>query len=316
MNPARPVCVLVVDGGRSGCRARLRAPGGDTAEASGRGLPYARGPRAVQDILRALDDTITRLPSGRADVAVAGLAGVQERLELAPALAHRLVDRTGARRVVVTGDLVTSYAGALGVGPGVVVAAGTGAVAFAVGPDGRTARADGWGYLLGDEGSGCWIGRAGLAAALAHLDGRGGSLALRLRAEAVFGSVEALPELVHATDTPSQLIARFAPEVAAAAHAGDRVAGELWVQAGRLLARSAAAAAGGVLDARAAVASYTGGLFAAGELLLDPLRAELERCAPRLKLRPPAGDALDGGELLATADPLPDGFGYVHTTGA
>ena len=49
-------------------------------------------------------------------------------------------------------DAVTQYAGALGSQPGVVVAAGTGVIALAIGPTGAIVRSDGWGYILGDEG--------------------------------------------------------------------------------------------------------------------------------------------------------------------
>ncbi|MGO7983376.1 BadF/BadG/BcrA/BcrD ATPase family protein, partial [Rhizobium johnstonii] len=50
-------------------------------------------------------------------------------------------------------DSATAYLGALGNANGVVVAAGTGVVTFAVG-DRSVARVDGWGYLIGDAGSG------------------------------------------------------------------------------------------------------------------------------------------------------------------
>jgi hypothetical protein len=58
--------------------------------------------------------------------------------------------------------------------------------------------------------------------------------------------------------------------------------------------------------------SWAGGLFEAGDLLLPPLRAELARRAPQMELRPPAGGALDGAELLAGVDPLPAQLGQWH----
>jgi glucosamine kinase len=310
--------LLVLDGGRSGCRARARLPAGGAAEASGPPLPYVRGEDAPARMASALEEAMAELPVTRAEVVVAGLAGIFQHPEVAAPLAASLAERTDARRVVVTGDLVTSYAGALGLAagdgrlePGVVVAAGTGAVAFAVGPTGDIAHADGWGYLLGDEGGGFWIGRAGLAAALAHRDGRGGSATLLARAEARFGPVERLPELVHGTDAPSGLIAAFAREVAAAVDDGDRAAADIWQEAGRHLGRTAAAAAH-VLGGGHGTASYTGGLFASGQLLLEPFRNELARRCPHLDLRPPAGSALDGAELLAALDPFPSSLGHVH----
>jgi N-acetylglucosamine kinase-like BadF-type ATPase len=272
-----------------------------------------RGPAAAEAIARAVGETLTGLPPGRPDVVVAGLAGIGEHRHVGPPLAAAIAEQTGAHRVVVTGDLVTSYVGALGLEPGVVVAAGTGAVAFALGPDGRTGRADGWGYLLGDEGSGHWIGRAGLAAALASRDGLGGSPELRARAEARFGRVEDLPGLVHGSGSPGGVVAAFAPDVAAAAAAGDAVAAAIWVEAGCRLAAEAAAGQQVLGDGAGAVAC-TGGLMAAGELLLGPFREELARRAPQLVLRPAAGTALDGAEALADVDPLPPALGHEHLT--
>ncbi len=86
--------------------------------------------------------------------------------------------------MLVSDDAVTAHLGALGGEPGVVIVAGTGAIALAV--DEVAARADGWGTRLGDDGGGYWIGRAGLAAALRAHDGRGGSRELLARAMARF----------------------------------------------------------------------------------------------------------------------------------
>lgn len=307
--------ILSIDGGRSHCRVRVRPDAGPPVEVTGPALPSIGGPGSLPGILRALDEVLATLAHPRVQVTVAGLAGVLAQWEHAPGLAEALAARTGARRVIVTGDLVTAHAGALRLDPGVVLAAGTGAVAFALGPGGCTSRADGWGHLLGDEGSGFWIARAGLAAALAHRDGRGGSAVLHARAEALYGPLEHLPQTVHRDGQPVAAIARFAPEVAAAARAGDPLAAGLWTDAGRRLAAAAAAAARRVLREDAAPVSYTGGLFDAGELLLEPLRVELSRRAPGLTLRAPAGTALDGAELLATIQPLPGGLGYVHVVG-
>ena len=58
----------------------------------------------------------------------------------------------------MTNDAVTSYVGAIGFEPGAVVAAGTGVIALAGDRDGNFARSDGWGYILGDDGGGYYIG--------------------------------------------------------------------------------------------------------------------------------------------------------------
>ncbi len=84
-------------------------------------------------------------------------------------------------------DLRAAWAGAFALSPGIVVVAGSGSAAFGVSPDGREARAGGWGYLLGDEGAGWWIGREAIAAALRAQDGTGPATRLTARLPAHYG---------------------------------------------------------------------------------------------------------------------------------
>jgi N-acetylglucosamine kinase-like BadF-type ATPase len=75
--------------------------------------------------------------------------------------------------VHLVNDAVVALAGATAGRPGVVVNAGTGAIAFGVNERGESRRASGWGHILGDEGSGYDIGRRGIIASLRAHDGRG-----------------------------------------------------------------------------------------------------------------------------------------------
>ena len=59
---------------------------------------------------------------------------------------------------------------AFGSGPGVIVIAGTGSIAYGRNREGQTARAGGWGFAISDEGSGHWIGRTAVAAAIGAWD--------------------------------------------------------------------------------------------------------------------------------------------------
>jgi hypothetical protein len=81
------------------------------------------------------------------------LGGAEGRAALAKAL------RPLASRVRVLPDYEIAHLAAFGRGPGVVLVASTGSAAFARGADGRARRAGGYGPLLGDEGSGFWLGR-------------------------------------------------------------------------------------------------------------------------------------------------------------
>src|SRR4051794_31446875 len=113
---------LLIDGGQSGCRAAHLVDGVRGATISGPGLPRRGRDYAA---LRAL-------ARDGADVVAAGLTGfVGDAAAVAAALA--------APRVIVTDDAVIAHLGALGGEAGVVVVAGTGAIALAAGDEGTSA---------------------------------------------------------------------------------------------------------------------------------------------------------------------------------
>ncbi|MFJ3583414.1 N-acetylglucosamine kinase [Streptomyces sp. NPDC090127] len=262
-------------------------PGGiDAAHLLGQLLP------AVE----ALRDRAGAGPVVAVAVGAAGMATLGE--ELRAVLPGALRQALGVRSLALAADAVTAYVGALGQRPGAVVAGGTGLIAL--GTDLTTwRRADGWGHLLGDCGSGAWIGRAGLEAAMRAHDGRrGGSPALLARAEARFGPAAALPAALYPrTDRPA-VLAAFAPDVAGCATDGDPIATEILRQAAAHVAEAAAA----VCPAPGAYeVALTGGLFKLGDPLLVPLRAELAGQLPHARQTSAAGDPLDGALALAAA---------------
>ncbi|MFC4463334.1 N-acetylglucosamine kinase [Streptomyces xiangluensis] len=302
--------VLGVDSGGSGLRAVLAVKGGqdedrDTAPLKS-GEPVRTGPRGI-DAGHLVEQLVPMARQLMADAGIAtlravtvGAAGYTSlgdslRADLPSALAREL----GVRRLALAADGVTAYVGALGQRPGAVVAAGTGLIA--IGTDLTIwRRADGWGHLLGDNGSGAWIGRAGLDAALRAHDGRsGGSAPLLARGEAMFGPPGTWPgQLYPRTDRPAML-ASFAPEVAACAD-GDPVAADILAEAARHIADAARAVcpAGGEVSGEAQVA-LTGGLFKMGDPLLVPLRAALADRLPYARQVPAAGDPLAGAVRIA-----------------
>ena len=101
-----------------------------------------------------------------------GIAGVDRPDDAR--VVREIMKRIGykAKVLVVNDALVALEAGAPDQ-PGVVVIAGTGSIAYGRNEQNQAARAGGWGYMLGDEGSGYWIGRAALRAVLREADRRG-----------------------------------------------------------------------------------------------------------------------------------------------
>ncbi|CAG7618761.1 N-acetylglucosamine kinase [Actinacidiphila bryophytorum] len=298
--------VLGVDSGGSGVRVAItRADGSGGPGAVADDRPVPTGERGI-DAAALLDRVLPRVAGllrevaadslAAACVGAAGMASLGD--DLRAALPAALEDAFGVRALALAGDAVTAYAGALGLSPGVVVAAGTGLIAL--GTSGESwRRADGWGHLLGDAGGGAWIGRAGLEAAMRAHDGRaGGSAALLARAQQRFGPAGAMPSVVYPrTDRPA-VLASFAPDVAQCA-AQDPVASEILRQAAQHILESAAAARPQLPgETRVGLA---GGLFKMGEPLLGPLRDQAEWLLPDAVLVPAAGDPLDGALLIARA---------------
>ncbi|WP_169316057.1 N-acetylmuramic acid 6-phosphate etherase [Serinicoccus profundi] len=284
--------MLAMDLGKTGARVRWRR-GEQAEEVEVAGAVGLSGRDGVAQVVEALRTARRALGQGtdRPDVLAVGLVGYRAAAPLVGPLAGALVEEV-ADVVLLTGDLTTTYVGALGTRPGVVVAAGTGAVALGLDGTGRSVVHDGWGYLLGDDGSGYAIGRAGLRAALEYRDGRGGSCALERAARARFGDLAGLPSTIQSAEHPARLVASFAPDVAAAAREGHEVAVRIWRAAGEALAHTAVACRNQLgSDLPICLA---GGLTAAEALLSEPFAEVVGETVVA-----PSGTALDGAEQLA-----------------
>jgi glucosamine kinase len=308
--------LLAVDGGQTGLRVAVVDGGrvGRCTEVAG----FSHGsPDGFLDVTSAVERACRDLGvSGPVERICLGLTGAPRTRALKDRLAALISGRLGGAEVWLGGDMVTSHAGALGGGPGVVVAGGTGAVVLGIADDGRTDRADGLGYLLGDDGSGFAIGSAGARAALRAREGRGPRTALQQAAESFFGGLDDLPHRIYTSATAVRDLAAFTPEVASVARAGDDVARAIWREAtGRLVDSTAAvvrrafagAAAGSV------AVSHAGRLFGEEQLLLEPFKAGLAERCPQAHYRAPQGDALAGAARL-----VDEGLGrytaLMHTT--
>jgi N-acetylglucosamine kinase-like BadF-type ATPase len=297
--------VLAVDLGKTGCRAAVWTDHADEPHPVREvpGAPGLAGPGGVAAaeaaVLAASTSMLDEEKVSRLDTVCVGAAGAAAAPDAARALAERLLDRLPADEVAVTSDAVTAHAGALGAGTGVVLAAGTGAVAVGVGDEGVFTRVDGWGPWLGDEGSGAWIGLAGLRAALRAYDGRGADTALHQAAIDLFGELGRLPVVLSEGDNPARVAASFAPVVGRTAAAGDRVASEIMHAAAAALGEAVIAAARPIAGSGPIPVAITGGLAGVGGPLLDPLGAVIAESGLPLRLQPPLGDPLEGARLLA-----------------
>jgi N-acetylglucosamine kinase-like BadF-type ATPase len=125
----------------------------------------------VREATRQLSAVLDELGATAVEAVCAGAAGAdspEQRHQLADVLAGLLP--TARIRVVHDAQLLLAAAG---LDDGIALISGTGSVTWGITPDGRSHRAGGWGYLLGDEGSGYGVARAAVRHVLGRLDRAG-----------------------------------------------------------------------------------------------------------------------------------------------
>ena len=183
--------------------------------------------------------------------------------------------------------------------PGVVIISGTGSIAYGRNQPREAARAGGWGHVLGDEGSGYWIGRAALRAVLRESDHRGQKTALTPLLLKHFGIAQAqglLHEVYYSNLRPSA-IGSLAQCVEAAFREGDSAAiGILRAAANELEASGLTVARRLGLVGEPFMFVLSGGIFRAVPWLREELERRLPVAAPgsitELLAREPAAGAV------------------------
>lgn len=183
-------------------------------------------------------------------------------------------------------------------GWGIAVISGTGSILYGRDSQGQVARAGGWGYLLGDEGSGYDIGLAALRAVVRAADGRDPQTLLSglVFAHWSLASVSDLVAKVYHPATTKKDIASLAPLVDQAAGQGDAAAQEILNRAGYELALAAGVVARQLVFTQAVPCALSGGLLVRGERLAHEfLSAAVDlglQLAPVQRVTEPAQGAL------------------------
>jgi len=306
---------LGIDGGQSSTTALI---GEKTGDETGRVLGAGRsGPcnhagagegrrKFVTAIKESVNQAATAAGLGQTlafDAACLGLSGGPDDKE---ALAKETIR---AERYLITHDAHIALAGATGGEPGIIVIAGTGSMVYGRNAAGVTARAGGWGYIFGDEGSAFDLARQALRAVLRNEEGWGPPTVLR---EAL---LEALPQkdlgardanrllhLCYTDEYPRDRLASWAKLVDQAARGGDGVAADILGSAAQALAIMTAAVRRQHFEASDKQAGqvsicYSGGVFGS-EPLLERFRmlVELEEGN---QLSAPRHSAVEGALLEA-----------------
>ncbi|MCY6381301.1 BadF/BadG/BcrA/BcrD ATPase family protein [Hoeflea prorocentri] len=277
--------VIGIDGGGTSCRAALT---GRDGVVSGTGKSGAAniltdmngGVRhIIEAAQRACDDAGLRGELSSMDVLL-GLAGANM-----DASVEALRGRLPFRRCEIESDALIAVHGALGEADGVVAIIGTGAV-FAAKQGSSVRTIGGWGFVVGDQGSGAALGQELMRRTLLAHDGVGPASDVTGRLFSEFGG-EPQKVVAYAHGAPPGAFARYAPMVFEYAQRNDPVATAIIVEAAGQIDAFIDAMVGTELQRLCLLGGLAGPY--------EPWLADKHRA----RIVPAQGDALDGAAQLA-----------------
>lgn len=248
----------------------------------------------VDSIFRA-QGTEAKLASVAACLSGLGQASARERVY------KQLKAVIPDTNILVESDARAALEGAFAGQDGIIIIAGTGSIAFGKYRSDEVLRCGGWGYLIGDEGSGFDIGRSAINAALKATDGRGPVTALLQRLCNFFKVKElqhAMPR-IYAEFANRGALAKFAPMVFKEAAAGDAVALQILHEAGEALAQLGIALARRVQFEKPIPIALMGSLVVEQSELLRTVHDTLMRSGMPFVVQKPLFPADIGAAMLA-----------------
>jgi glucosamine kinase len=224
------------------------------------------------------------------------------RPELAESV-RRILAEVLSSPIDVVGDMEIAVEAAFDTGPGVIVIAGTGSIAYGRNREGMTARAGGWGFAIGDEGSAHWIGREAVSAVLRASD----QAAANPQTRAAFESspfvaalmkawgVASVADLARAANSvPPPDFAALFPAIAASE---DPLARQVLSNAGLELAQIAAVVTRRLFPAdevQTIPVAMIGGVFRHAPRVREIFYNELRRLDPRVEINPRVIEPVEG----------------------
>lgn len=259
------------------------------------------GELQVEKVLHAVIDQALDGRDVQIDALCLGMAGADrvDDTQIVSGILRRLGYR---QHVLVVNDALVALVAGAGDDPGIVIISGTGSIQYGVNRRAQAARAGGWGFMLGDEGSGYWIGRHAVTAALRERDGRGPRTGLTTLVCDHFkvASPELIVRQVYDRGLRPQALAALGVLVEQARGQGDVVAAEILRRASEQLtlgARSVASRLG--MRGDEFVTVLAGGMFRAIPWLADEVARQMRDVAPRARTTPLDVDPAEGAVRLA-----------------
>lgn len=319
MTAATRTLTLGIDGGQTSTKAILVEPDG-TVAGTGSGSPcdHLHGPggyaRNRDAILSAATAALAAANRPASDIRAAGLGLTSAPREMgADATFRRMVDEfctldPGA--FWVDADFVSNLAGASAGGPGIVVIAGGGSIGYGVDETGREAIAGGLGYLMGDDGSGWYLGLHAIQAAARAYDLRGPETALLPFVLDHYGlsQIRDIIRIIYAEGFSRDRISSIARDVVRIAGEGDPVAAEIVRTGAERLGDTALGVARQLHAPGDPVTVYpTGGVFASRDLVRTPFAERIASRWPEATVAEPAFPPVVGAVIQvwkASGEPI------------
>ena len=261
----------------------------------------------IYSLIRSCCESVGCAPGGVAAI-VCGLTGAGR-----PGDQKRMADglkkyarskNTILKKVIVDSDARIALEGAFNGNAGIILIAGTGSIAFGKDSTGTVHRVGGWGRVLGDEGSGYFIGRLGLTAVAHEMDGRGVKTSLTKLIAKKFGLTDQTA-IINAVYKNNFDVASVAPLVLAAAEKKDRVSSTIIEQSVLELSDHIEIASKKIDAARQSTVrskipvAFIGGLIANDTILYRLLSAYIRSNIPGVEIISPMSIPAYGAVIMA-----------------
>jgi glucosamine kinase len=261
----------------------------------------ARARESLQQAVRQACATAGIVPAQVARTCVGGSGAAQPKIA---ETVRRILAEILVTLIDVAGDMQIALEAAFDTGPGVIVIAGTGSIAYGRNAKGDIARAGGWGFAIGDEGSAHWIGRTAVSAVLRASDQTYGmpenphaTLATALCKAWHVNSLTDLARIANSIPPPD-----FAAVFPVVAVSVDKLAQQVLSDAGRELARIASIVSMRLFpidESDVVPVAVTGGVFRYSEVTKEDFYNELRQLDPRVEINPSVVDPVQGALRMA-----------------
>lgn len=234
----------------------------------------------------------------------AGRVGDQQRMAVG-LKKFALSKKAKLKKVIIESDARIALEGAFKGDAGIILIAGTGSISFGKDSKGNVHRVGGWGRMLGDEGSGYFLGRLGLTAVTRHIDGRGEKTKLTAMVAQEFGLTDQTA-IINAIYKNNFDIASVAPFVLKAAEKKDPICETIIETAVIELAEHIRVAGLKIVPPTSKKVktkihvSLIGGLIANDTLISRLLKQYLAYNHPNIEVIPPMASPAYGAVVMGT----------------